>query len=64
MSKSEQGDNSVNIYRILPNVNQVIYTLDTICEPDPIDCWPDMPDLPLLGNLADIPYLKDQSLPH
>ena len=21
-----------NIYRILPNVNQVIYTLDTICE--------------------------------
>ena len=23
-----------NIYRILPNVNQVIYTLDTICEPN------------------------------
>ena len=26
-----------------------------------IDCWPDMP---LLGNLADMPYLKDQSLLH
>ena len=23
-----------NIYRILPKVNQVIYTLDTICEPN------------------------------
>ena len=28
-----------------------------------IDCWPDMP-YPLLGNLADIHYLKDQSLPY
>ena len=23
-----------NIYRILPKINQVIYTLDTICEPN------------------------------
>ena len=23
-----------NIYRILPNVNQIIYTLDTICMPN------------------------------
>ena len=34
MPKSEKGDNSVNIYRILPKVKQVIYTLDTICEPN------------------------------
>ena len=37
MWKSEKGDNLVKysyIYRILPKVNQVIYTLDTICEPN------------------------------
>ena len=40
MHKSEKGDNSANYWiqsnidRILPKVNQVIYTLDTICEPD------------------------------
>ena len=33
MTKSEKGDNS-NIYRILPKVNQVIYTLDTFCMPN------------------------------
>ena len=30
----EKGGNSVNIYRILPKVNQIIYTLDTISEPN------------------------------
>ena len=34
MSKLEKGGNSVNIYRILPKVNQIIYTLDTISEPN------------------------------
>ena len=35
MPKSEKGDNSQsNIYRMLPKVNQVIYTLDTICVPN------------------------------
>ena len=40
MTKSEKGDNSVkyldwiNIKRILPKVNQDIYTLDAICEPN------------------------------
>ena len=33
MPKSEKGGNS-NIYRILPKVNQVIYTMDTIYEPN------------------------------
>ena len=32
MPKSEKEDNSAN--RILPTVNQVIYTLDIICKPD------------------------------
>ena len=31
--KTEKGDNS-RILRILPNVNQVICTLDTICDPN------------------------------
>ena len=34
MRKSEKGTNSVKFYRILPKVSQVIYTLDTICEPN------------------------------
>ena len=34
MTKSEKGDNQSNIERILPKVNQVIYTLDTFCEPN------------------------------
>ena len=33
MPKLEKGDNS-NSFGILPKVNQVIYTLDTICEPN------------------------------
>ena len=33
--KSEKGDNTAkNIYWILSKVNKVIYTLDTICEPN------------------------------
>ena len=31
MPKSKKGHNSVNIYRKLPKVNLVIYTLDTTC---------------------------------
>ena len=34
MRKTEKGDNSVMHLRILPKVNQVIYTLDTICDPN------------------------------
>ena len=34
MPKSEKGDNSVKYLHILPKVNQVIYTIDTICEPN------------------------------
>ena len=35
MPKSEKGEIfQPNIYRILPKVNQVIYTLDAICEPN------------------------------
>ena len=34
MTKSEKGGNSVRYIENLPNVNQVIYTLDTICEPN------------------------------
>ena len=33
MPKSEKGDNS-DIYKILPKVNQVMYMLGTICEPN------------------------------
>ena len=33
MSKTENGDNSVMDLVILPKVNQVIFTLDTICDP-------------------------------
>ena len=32
MHKSEKGDNSAKYLQNLPQVNQVIYTLDTICE--------------------------------
>ena len=34
MPKSEKGDNSASIYRILPNVNQVIYTMATVYMPN------------------------------
>ena len=34
ISKTEKGDNSFMILGILPKVNQVIYTLDTICAPN------------------------------
>ena len=30
----DKGHKSVEYYRILPKVNQVIYTLDTICMPN------------------------------
>ena len=30
----EKGDNSVMDFWILPKVNQVIYTVDTICNPN------------------------------
>ena len=32
MRKIEKGDNSVIDYSILPKNNQVIFTLDTICD--------------------------------
>ena len=34
MSKTEKGDNSVMDFGNLPKVYQVIYTLDTICDPN------------------------------
>ena len=34
MPKSEKREIQLNNYRILLKVNQVIYTLDTICEPN------------------------------
>ena len=34
MTKSEKGDNSVKYLTNFAKVNQVIYTLDTICEPN------------------------------
>ena len=34
MRKTEKGDNSVMGFENLPKVNHVIYTLDTICDPN------------------------------
>ena len=48
--ESEKGEKKSNFYRILPKVNQVIYTQDTICVPNimilsqavlQIFCWQD-----------------------
>ena len=34
MHKSEKGDIQPNVYRILPKVNQIIYTMETVCVPN------------------------------
>ena len=34
MSKTEKGDNSVMNFGNFTKINQVIYTLDTICDPN------------------------------